>query len=394
MNVLTSEAAQLKRAVSEAVDDLGPTLLDVSHRIHSTPETAFNEHQASSWLAEAAEAEGLQVQRPAFGMDTAFAADFGDPKLPRVAILSEYDALPDIGHGCGHNIIAAIGLGSALALARLGDRMPGAVRYVGTPAEERGCGKELLAHAGAWDGVDAAMMLHPANLDMKAVRTQYLADATVTFTGHTAHAALAAEAARSALDAVVLAYQALAQLRPHLKPTERISGVINEGGSTPNVTPETTVSSYFVRAATQSDLDVLKRRAEACFRGAAEATGCVLDVTWAGDDYRDMRINEPLADAYQANAESFGRVFTPYERFPIGGSDMSNVSHRVPVLHGIIASAPEDIQLHTRAFTAQGVSQMADRAVLDGAKALAMTAIDFLTDSQLRRRVRETFAAD
>lgn len=383
---------ELKRAVSEEIDDLAPRLIEMSHRIHGSPETAFCERRASEWLADAADAEGLAVKRPAYGIETGFVAEFGREGTPKAAIVSEYDALPDIGHGCGHNIIAAIGLGAALALHRLGKKLPGAVRYVGAPAEERGCGKEIMARAGAWDDIDVAMMLHPANVNLKAVRCQYLADATVTFVGHTAHAALAADAVRSALDAVVLTYQAVAQLRAHLKATERVSGVITEGGAVPNVLPDRATSIYYARAATSDDLRVLKRRVEACFQAAAEATGCELEVTWGEFDYQDMRINEPLADAYQSNAETFGRVFALYDEYPIGGSDMANVSHRVPVLHGIIASAPEHTQLHTRAFTAAGVSKMADQAILDGAKALAMTVVDYFLDDDLRRRTHEAFS--
>ncbi|MGW1743542.1 amidohydrolase [Nocardia sp. NPDC001965] len=382
----------LKRRVCDDVDRIATTLVDLSHRIHSNPELAFREHRASAWIADLLRAEGIAVEQPAFGIDTAFCTEFGPSGGPKVAVVSEYDALPDIGHGCGHNIIAAIGLGAALALHGLGNDLPGAVRYLGTPAEERGCGKEAMALAGAWDGVDAAMMLHPANVDMKAVRTQYLADATVVFRGHTAHAALAADAVRSSLDAVVLAYQAIAQLQAHMKPSERVTGVITEGGAVPNVLPDAASSAYYVRAASTADLAVLKRRVEACLQAAAAATGCELELSWGEFEYRDMRINEPLADTYQRNAETFGRVFTPYENYPIGGSDMSNVSHRVPVLHGIIASTDEHVQLHTRAFTATAVGDTATRAVIEGSKALAMTAIDFLTDKGLRESVYGAFA--
>lgn len=393
MSATFAAREQLKEHAKNAVDELAPMLLDVSHRIHATPELAFNEFTACSLLVRAGRTAGLDVRQPAFGLETAFVADFGSPTGPKVALASEYDALPDIGHGCGHNIIATVGMGAALALYRLGDRLPGSVRYVGTPGEERGCGKEVLARAGAWDGVDAAMMLHPANLNLKAVRTQCLAEVQITFFGRAAHAALAPQAARSALDAIVLAYQALAQLRQHLKGSERITGVLTEGGAAPNVVPEKATASYFIRAATPDDLNVLKRRVEACLRGAAEATGCELDSTWTEPDYLDMRINEPLADAYERNAATLGRVFTPYEEYPVAGTDMSNVSHRVPVLHGTIACAAPSVMLHTREFTTAAASPEGDKAVVEGAKALALTAIDFLTDAELRRQTAEAFTA-
>jgi metal-dependent amidase/aminoacylase/carboxypeptidase family protein len=216
---------------------------------------------------------------------------------------------------------------------------------------------------------------------------------TVSYAGHAAHPALAPEAARSALDALMLAYQALGLLRQHLKATERITGVITDGGSAPNVVPERAVSSYFVRAATPDDLQVLKRRVERCCRGAAEATACEVGLTWGDADYLDMRVNEPLADAYEANAATLGRVMTPYEGLPAATSDMANVSHRVPVLHAVIGCAPLATMLHTREFAAAARSPDGDRAVLDGAKALAMTAIDFLTDADLRRRAAAAFDA-
>jgi metal-dependent amidase/aminoacylase/carboxypeptidase family protein len=237
------------------------------------------------------------------------------------------------------------------------------------------------------------MMLHPANVNLKAVRTQCLAEAEITFIGRAAHAALAPQESRSALDALVLAYQALAQLRQHLPGSERITGVLTEGGKAPNVVPETAAARYFARAATTSDLTALKKRMEACLQGAAHATGCELALTWTDPDYLDMRINAPLADAYERNATDLGRAFTPYEDYPVAGTDMSNVSHRVPVLHGTIACAPPHIMLHTREFTAAAVSPQGDQAVIDGAKALAMTAIDLLTDAGLRHRTAQAFTA-
>jgi amidohydrolase len=281
-----------------------------------------------------------------------------------------------------------------LALHRVADDLGGEVRYLGTPAEERGCGKELLARAGAWDGLTAAMMVHPGGVDLKAVRTQCLADLTILFTGRAAHPALGAGSARSALDAVVLCYQAIGLLREHLKDSERVTGVIPDGGSAPNVIPERATLSYYIRAATLADLEQLKGRVAACARAAAEATGCEVELDWRDPDYLDMRINEPLADAYEANARSLGRVMTPYEQFPVATTDMANVSHRVPVLHAVIAAAPPEAMLHTREFTQAAGAPAAERAILDGAKGLAMTAIDLLTDQHLRERVARAFDSD
>ncbi|HUR06379.1 MAG TPA: amidohydrolase, partial [Nonomuraea sp.] len=273
------------------------------------------------------------------------------------------------------------------------DRLPGSIRYLGAPGEERGCGKELLAREGAFEGVDAAMMVHPASWDLKAVRTACIAEVTVVLTGHASHAAVKPEAGRNALDAAVLSYQAIAQLRQHIQDKERVHGVITEGGGAPNVVPGRAACHYFVRAANARELSDLKARVEACFHGAALASGCTADVQWAEADYLDMRVNEPLADAYEANATLLGREFTPYEQFPAGGTDMANVSHHVPVLHPTIACAPPDVMIHEPEFAAWAASKRGEQALADGAKALAMTAIDFLQDQTLRRRTQAAFAS-
>ncbi len=383
----------LKRDACATVDELANHLIDLSHEIHAKPELAFEEHHAVRLLSEAIAAEGVSVTRPAYGIDTAFCAEFGNAGGPRIAILSEYDALPGIGHACGHNIIAAIGLGTAVVLRRLGGGLRGSVRYLGTPAEERGCGKELLARAGAFAGVDAAMMVHPSCIDTKAVRCICLSEAFVTYTGRSTHASVSPELGVNALDAVVTSYQAIAQLRQHIKATERIHGIITNGGSAPNIVPNRGAAHYFVRAANVDDLAALRRRVQACLEAGAKATGCSVEIGWSRGVYLDMKINEPLADAYEANAASLGRGLIPYELLPCGTTDMANVSHRVPALHPLIACAPIPVLIHDPEFAAWAGSESGDKAVLDGVKALAMTAIDFLMDEDLRERTRAAFEA-
>ncbi|WP_049823405.1 M20 family metallopeptidase [Bradyrhizobium sp. WSM2254] len=382
----------LKQEACGLIEGLKTDLLGVSHKIHATPEIAFEERFASQLLCSVAESEGIQMTRGAYGIETAFAGEFGKSDVPRVALISEYDALPGLGHACGHNVIATAGLGAVLALHRMRERLPGAVRYLGTPAEERGCGKEIMARNGAFEGVEAAMMVHPAGINVKALRCICISEATVVYTGRAAHAAVFPEMGLNALDAITLSYQAIAQLRQHIRSSERIHGVITAGGVAPNTVPDSTTAIYFVRAADAEALAKLKPRVQACFDAGALASGCTVDVQWSPVDYLDMVVNEPLADAYVSNATRLGRCgFVPYERLPLAGSDMANVSHRVPVLHPLISMSPPNVMLHDPEFAMWARSEEGDKAAIDGAKALAMTAIDYFCRLELREDVSNAF---
>jgi amidohydrolase len=383
----------LKQAVREAIDARAERLLAVSHEIHAHPELAFEEHRAAALLVETLRAEGLAVEAPAYGLETAFESRSGSDG-PTVALLAEYDSLPGIGHACGHNLIATASLGAGLALASLGARLPGRVRVLGTPAEEAGCGKEVLGRAGAFDEVDAALMIHPAGVDLVTMPTLALAEVDVRYRGIASHASGMPERGVNALDALVTAYQAIAQLRQHIKPTERVHGIFTEAGEAPNVVPERAAGRFYVRSRDAAELAPLKRRIEGCFRAGAEATGCSVEIAWREPDYLELRTSWPLAERYQRNAESLGRTFFPYDKLPtsaMGTTDMGNVSHRVPAIHPMIAAAPIHCSIHNAEFAEHAGSPSGDRAALDGAKALAMTALDFLCDSELRRRVREEF---
>ncbi len=385
----------LKQEVCDAIDALGTEIVAVSHEIHAHPELAFEEVRASRLLADAARKRGLAAKLGAYGLETAIAADFG-ASGPTVALLSEYDALPGIGHACGHNIIATTALGAALGLAALGARLPGRVRWLGTPAEERGGGKELMARKGAFDGVDAALMVHPSGVDLATMPCIAIAELEVTYRGVAAHASAMPERGVNALDALVIAYQAIAALRQHIRPTERLHGIITDGGQAPNIVPERAAGRFYARAANAPQLAELKPRVEGCFRAGAEATGATLELVWGDVDYLDLNTSWPLARRYQANAESLGRTFFPYDKLPPGmqgSTDMGNVSHRVPSIHPMIAVAPPHVAIHNAEFTKWAGSEAGDRAVLDGAKALAMTALDYFCDAALRAEVERAFAA-
>jgi len=386
----------LKKNVASAVDAMAAELLSLSHAIHQEPELALNEFKAAEGLTAAVEAHDLPVQREAFGLKTAYVSEFGIADGPEIAILSEYDALPGIGHACGHNIIATSGLGAALALAKLGAKLPGRVRYLGTPAEERFGGKEIMARSGAFDRLDAAMMMHPSNLDLATMPCIAISEVEATYYGRAAHAAAMPHCGLNALDAVVSAYQTIAQLRQHIRQSERIHGIITDGGLAANIVPEKAACRFYVRAGDIHELMKLKARVQACFEAGALATGCRLEAQWGKTDYLDLKTNWPMAGAFERNATTLGREFFPVKEIPpgfAGSTDMGNVSHRVPSIHPMFAVAPAGVIIHNAEFATWAASEKGDMAVIDGAKALAQTALDLMCDTELAERVKSDFDA-
>ena len=283
-----------------------------------------------------------------------------------------------------------------MALSKLNGRLPGRVRYLGTPAEERFGGKELMAREGAFDGVDAAMMIHPSNLDLITMPCIAICDVEAVFHGRAAHASAMPYRGLNALDAVVTAYQSIAQLRQHIRNTDRIHGIITEGGLAPNIVPERAACRFFVRAADAHELAVLKPRVQACFEAGALATGCRVETKWGESDYLDLKTNWPMAKAFERNAKPLGREFFPVKDLPAGyagSTDMGNVSHRVPSIHPCLGVAPLNVIIHNAEFARHAVSDKGDQAVIDGAKAMAMTALDLLGDAQMMSNVKADFAA-
>ena len=375
------------------VDEHADTLLAVSHDIHAHPELAFNEKRASALLADTAERFGLTAQRGAYGLPTAFEARFGAGGR-NVAVLAEYDALPGIGHACGHNLIATAALGAALALHDAKDELAGTVTFLGTPAEEKGGGKEVMARAGAFDGVDAALMMHPSGINLATMPSICVAEVRATYHGKAAHASAMPHRGLNALDGLLLAYQAISNLRQHIQHSERIHGIVTEGGQAPNIVPERAVGEFYVRAKNEADLARLKPRVQACFEAGAKASGCRVELQWADVDYLDLKTNWPLAARFQRHAEGLGREFLPLEQLEPGSSgstDMGNVSHRVPSIHPMLACAPRHVVIHNPEFTKWAASELGDQAALDGAKALAMTAADYLADAALQAEAEKAF---
>jgi amidohydrolase len=368
------------RAAAE-VDRLADVLLDVSHRIWEHPELCFEEHHAHDLLCDVLESQGLAPTRHAFGLDTAFVAEAGTTG-PVIAVCCEYDALPDIGHACGHNVIAAAGLGAGLAAASLADELGGRVRILGCPAEEGGGGKVFMIREGAFDGVDAAMMVHPADHDLPTMRTLAIHGLEVRYHGEASHAASAPHLGRNALDAAVLGYVNVAALRQHIAPDERVHGIFTEAGEKPNIVPRTAAASWYVRSGSVERLASLKDRVLTCLRAGADAAGCTMEHRWIDPPYADMRDSAELLERYRRHATGLGRPFPPAEDLPevVGSTDMGDVSHLVPSIHPMLAVAPPGVSIHTPEFAAHARSESGDRAVLDGAKAMAATVLDCWAD--------------
>lgn len=385
---------ELKDRTDRIVDDNSAELIAASHRIHGNPELGYEERGAHEVLTSLLERAGLDVTRAAYGLDTAFSATAGSTG-PTIAVLCEYDALPGIGHACGHNVIAAAGAGAGIAAAALAEELGGRVSVLGTPAEEGGGGKVFMAERGAFDGVDAALIVHPAGVDQSFMGAIAIQQVEVSYRGRAAHAAAAPHAGRNALDAAVLGYMNVAALRQHIRPDERVHGIITDGGEAPNVVPEHAAARWYVRSPTTAGLADLKQRFIACLEAGASAAGCEIDVNWLEPAYADMVDNQALVDLYRANARRVGReVRDPAaDELVVGSTDMGNVSHIVPSIHPMIAVSPPDVPIHTKDFARFAGGPEGDRAVLDGAKALAATILDLWIDPELLGRTRSEFDA-
>ncbi|MBB3675084.1 M20 family metallopeptidase [Modestobacter versicolor] len=392
-------AEELLARAEQAVEAAGPALLGLSHDLHAHPEEGYAEHRSVRAVADLLAAHGIEARVGVHGLDTALRATAGSGAGPTVAVLAEYDALPGIGHGCGHNVICSSAVGAFLGLAAvLADgAVPGTAVLLGTPAEEGGGGKELMARDGAFDGVDAVVMLHPFSYDAAVQPFLGRRQLRVTFRGIAAHASAQPFMGRNALDAVVAGYNGVAMLRQHVPDTDRVHGVITDGGQRPNVVPETAEALYYVRSATPGTLADLSRRMEAVMAGAAAMTGCGYELHW--DElpaYLPIRANLELAARWTRHQARRGRTALPPGVTPsslAGSTDLGNVSVRVPSIHPMIAIAGPDTSMHTTQFAAAAASPAGDRAVLDGAVGLALTALDVLADPALLAAVRAEFEA-
>ncbi|GAA4474077.1 M20 family metallopeptidase [Rhodococcus olei] len=383
---LDGTAVTVKNRVREQVDAARDRLLALSHTIHAHPEPAFEETRAAWWVIEVLTAGGFVVEPGVGGLDTAFSAVCGSGDLT-VGICAEYDALPEIGHACGHNVIAAAAVGAALGLAAVADELGIRVKVIGTPAEEHGGGKILLLERGVFDDVTVAMMVHPAPFDVHPAdsASQAVTRFAVTYTGRPAHAAAAPHLGVNAADAAVIAQVAIGLLRQQVTGDCRIGLFVRKGGEVTNIIPDETVVDCEVRAFDGEELDTLYRRVVACFEAGAHASGATLEIHETEPTYAALKQDSTLAEYYAENITGLGRDLGERGRLSGGSTDMGNVSQVLPSIHPMIGLRTENTP-HTRGFAEDAASPAADDAVVDGALAMAFTGVDVALDTAARIR--------
>jgi amidohydrolase len=391
---MTTAATQIdaaKQRARDAVASVAGELVRISREIHAHPELAFKEHHAVAQLIPFVRQHGFEVRTGVYGMETAFRGEWGHGPVT-IAVCAEYDALPDIGHACGHNLIATAGVGAAVALINAIDPADARVVILGTPAEEMDGGKVIMVNEGAFADIDVAMMAHPMAVNFADPPMLGVAHVDIEYRGRAVHASVGPEQGVNALDAIVTAYQAVAQLRQHIRRDARLHGIITYGGAAANIVPDRTAGTFYVRAMQPDYLRELKVRVKACFEAGALATGCTLTMDWHEDlEYAPLRNNRPMVEAYRRNGEALGTQFVDLKNASTGSTDMGNVSQVVPSIHPTF-SVGQMIFNHTPEFTGAAITDAAHESMLKTAQALAMTGVDLALDHDLVRRAKADFA--
>ena len=387
---ISDTIATKKQRAQDAVDAVADDLVRISREIHAHPELAYQERYACEQLVPFLREQGFEVEQPVCGMETAFRGVWGRGPVT-IAVCSEYDALPEIGHACGHNLIATAGVGAAVALIKSLDPADARVVVLGTPAEEGQGGKIVMVREHAFDGVDVAMMAHAAPADIAEAPMFGVAHVDVEYRGKAVHASVFPEQGVNALDALVTAYQSIAQLRQHIRRDSRLHGIITRGGDAANVVPDYTRGAFYVRALKPWYMEQLKQRVQHCFEAGALATGCEMAVDWhEPEEYAPMKNNAPMVQAYRLNGEANGMQFIELKDLSTGSSDMGNVSQVVPSIHPNF-SVGSPVFTHSAAFTAVSATDAAHAGMLRAAKSLAMTGIDVALEPGLLDAIRADF---
>ncbi|MEU0128958.1 MULTISPECIES: amidohydrolase [unclassified Streptomyces] len=377
---LTTLRERSRSALAARRDDV----VALSHSLHAEPELAYEEHRSARKITDLVEGAGFAVERGVCDLPTAFTATAGSGDLV-IGICAEYDALPGIGHACGHNVNGAAAVSGALALAAVADEIGVTVKLLGTPAEESGGGKVDMLRGGAFDDVAAAMMVHAAPQDGVGMNSLAISSWKVRYTGRAAHAAAMPHRGVNAADAMMIAQVAIAAYRQQMTPGCVVSGVQTSGGTAANVIADRAAAEYDCRAGTAEELRELQARIRACFEAGALASGAELALETVGNDYADLRQDLEISRAYVAAAAALGRDLPPVDPMVRGGStDMGNVSHFVPTIHPMIGYDCGDAIMHNPEFTRYGVTPHADRALLDGGLAMAWTAVGLACDPDQR----------
>ena len=384
------EKARLARAVAAASGEI----LDLSHRIHANPEPAFEEFQASSWVADVLRAHDFEVQHPAGRLATAIKAVRRGGRGsdgPRIGILAEYDALPGLGHGCGHNTMAASGVGAAIALATIADELPGEIVFLGTPAEERGSGKQVMIDDGLFTGLDAALLYHPCDRSHAEARALASEDVDVVFTGLQAHAASDPWLGKNALDALVLLFTSVGLWRQQLRPSARVHGIVREGGTAANIIPDRASGWFMLRSPDMAQYEAMRDQFTKMAEAAALATGTTVEVTYSGLAMT-MRNNRVLVERFRANMAAYGVADMDDDPNP-GSTDMANVSWTCPTIHPELAICEEGVPGHSTRFRDAARTPRADETTLLAATLVAQTAYDLFAEPALVEAAWEAFRA-
>ena len=375
---------EYKAALRSRVEESADAVLAVSHRLHADPELGWQEVRSAELLAAQLEALDFTVERGVAGLPTAFVATRGN-SANVVGLIAEYDALPGLGHACGHNIIAAATIGAAAALAAEVDELDITLKVIGTPAEEGGGGKVLMLDAGVFDDLDLALMIHPGPVDSVMARPRAVAHFDIHYSGKAAHAGAYPHLGRNAADAFTVAQVAIGLLRQQLPDSVRVHGIVTEAGTAPNAIPDAATGSWYVRASTLEELDDVFARVTACFAAGALATGCEWAIRETSPRYAEFRNDPELVELFTANAAVLGRDMDPGELLPGGmntaSTDLGNVSQRVRAIHPYLGIDSLPAVNHQAEFAAASVTAAADRAVLDGATLLAQTIADAVSPS-------------
>jgi len=384
----------LKDKVISSIDKHKELLINIGKEIHSNPELGFKEYKASKLLADELKKAGFTVELGAAGLETAIYAVHPDKQEgATVAILAEYDALPEIGHACGHNLIAAAALGASLGLAEIKSELPGTLIFMGTPFEEGGGGKIFMIDAGLFKSVDAAMMFHPSSIYTMIGRGGLaVTRVKIEFHGKSSHASAQPEKGINALDAVIQTFNGINALRQHITQDARIHGIITHGGIKPNIVPDYAAASFYVRALDTDYCEELLTKVENCAKGAALSTGAKLTFKRVGLTYKARKLNKNLGEAFIKNLNILQVPINPMpEGKGLGSSDIGNVSYEVPTIHPYLGISETDISSHSSEFAKASISDKGHEAMLNAAKALAMTAIDVFTNSELVTKMKAEF---
>lgn len=375
---------QLKQRVGTFVDGISSEIIDLSLRIHAEPELAFQEVKAAGYLTDFLKQHGLDVELGTAGMPTAFKAVYkGSSARPVIAFLAEYDALPHVGHACGHNIIGASAAAAGAALASLGKDIPGVAWVLGTPAEEGGGGKVIMVEKGVFDDVDAVMMDHPSSGEsLMGGSSTAIHSFLIRYKGKPAHAAGSPHHGINALDAATIFFTCIGLMRQHVPEEVRLHGIITRGGEAANIIPEYTEIRYIARAKSRGVLDTVIRKIKGCIEAGAVGTGCQVEVE-EKKGYDATKHNTVMARVLRENYERAGIPMDSRPRDGKGSTDLGNVSHVVPQACGYPAIAPATVAGHSHEFCQASASEEGNKVLIASAKALAWAAIDLMLKPEL-----------